>query len=389
MPHAFVSSIDEDIKPFSDGDFTLIDFFDAKKYSLAFVQMRGVRFALTIKQKEGRFLVKPEKITRPSDLNLTKEAISLFCKNCCGEILSSNLVLKKIKPKSSKLLNPLYFCEHPEFFDGEVSVEVGFGSGRHLLYRAKESPSKKFVGIEIYKPSIEQVLRQCELQGIDNIYVMDFDARLIMETIKPDSLSEVFVHFPVPWPDSPTRRVISESFLTVCSRALKDGGYVELRSDDREYFEYAFSAAMSLPKTKVDSTKNEPAEIVSKYEDRWLRKGKDIFEMRIYPQKESKSRPIKESFELGGEISVSRLNSLPKEAMVEDGVLVSFEEVLAAKDGKSFAVKVTFGDTARPDRRYIVCDKEEAYYYPFAPLCVEAGRKAHKIIKEYLYGKNS
>jgi hypothetical protein len=111
--------------------------------------------------------------------------------------------------------------------------------------------------------------------------------------------------------------------------------------------------------------------------------------MRIYPQKESKSRPMRESFELGGEISVLRLNSLPKEAMVQEGVLVSFEEVLAAKDGKSFAVKVTFGDVARPDRRYIVCGKEEAYYYPFAPLCVEAGRKAHKIIKEYLYGKNS
>jgi tRNA (guanine-N7-)-methyltransferase len=389
LPHAFVSSINKNIEPFSDGDLTLIGFFDARNYSLAFVQMRGLKFALTIKQKEGRFLVKPEKITRPSDLNLTKEAIALFCKNCCGEILSSNIALKKIKPKSPKLLDPLYFCKHPEFFDGEVSVEVGFGSGRHLLYLAKESPNKKFVGIEIHKPSIERVLRQCQLQGIDNVYVMDFDARLIMETVKPDSLSEVFVHFPVPWPDNPTRRVISESFLAICSRALKDGGYVELRSDDRDYFEYAFSLAMSLPKTKVDSTKNEPAEIVSKYEDRWLRKGKDIFEMRIYPQKESKNRPMRESFELGGEISVLRLNSLPKEAIVQDGVLISFEEVLVAKDGKSFAVKVTFGDVARPDRRYIVCGKEEAYYYPFTPLCVEAGRKAHKIIKEYLYGKNS
>jgi len=268
-------------------------------------------------------------------------------------------------------------------------VEVGFGSGRHLLFRAKEELHKKFIGIEIYKPSIEQVLRQCELQELNNVYLVDFDARLIIETMKENSISEIFVHFPVPWPDSPTRRVISESFLGVCAKSLKDGGFVELRSDDRDYFEYAFCSAMSLPKVRVESTKNEPAKISSKYEDRWVRQGKDIFEMRVYPEKTKRAETQKESFVFEGEISLSSIRALPEEAMVEDGVLVNFEDLLVSKDGKSFALKVTFGDTARPDRRYIISHEGKAEYYPFAPLCVEASKKAHKIIKEYLHGKNS
>jgi tRNA (guanine-N7-)-methyltransferase len=389
LPHAFVSSVKSDIKPCSVGELKLIEFFRTTRYSLAFIEMRGVRFALSVRGKEGNYLIKPEKLTRPSELNLTKEAIAIFCDAFCGELISSNVALKKEKPKSSKLLDPLFFCEHPEFFDGEVAVEVGFGSGRHLLYRAKEEPHKKFVGIEIYKPSIEQVLRQCELQGLENVYVVDFDARLVIETMKEGAVSEIFVHFPVPWPDSPTRRVISESFLGVCSKVLKEGGFVELRSDDREYFEYSFGCAMSLPKTRVDTYKNEPAEIVSKYEDRWLRQGKDIFEMRVYPEKSENSEQQKASFEFEGEVSFQAVQNLPKGAMVNEGMLLNFEDLLLSSNGKDFALKVTFGDTARPDRRYIVSLDGTVSYFPFAPLCVEASRKAHKIIKEYLYGKNS
>ena len=133
MPHAFVRSIKSDITPCVFGDLKLIEFFDAPRYSLAFVEMRGARFALSVRKKGDAYLIKPEKLTRPSELNLTKEAIAIFCDAFCEELIVSNTALKKEKPKGSKLLEPLFFCEHPEFFLGEVSVEVGFGSGRHLL----------------------------------------------------------------------------------------------------------------------------------------------------------------------------------------------------------------------------------------------------------------
>jgi tRNA (guanine-N7-)-methyltransferase len=389
LPHAFVNNLKQNSCGLSVGEFEFHELLETKRYSLALVSMRGKHFALSIKQKDGLYLIKPEKITRPSDLNMTKDAIRIFCDNCTDGIVSSNLTLNKAKSEPKNLLDPLFFCENPDFFKGDVAVEVGFGSGRHLLYRAKEEPNKKFIGIEIYKPSIEQVAKQCELQGIENIYLVDFDARLVIETMKEDSASEIYVHFPIPWADSPTRRVISENFLKVCEKSLKKGGFVELRSDDRDYFEYAFHCAMGIPEARVDAYKNKSIEVTSKYEDRWLRQGKDIFEMRMYPQKTAKKSRKKESFAFDGEVLLENMANIKRGAQITDNVLVSFEDMFTSKNEGSFAIKVTFGDPARPDRRYIVAKNKEVRYYPFDPLCVEASHKAHKIIKECLYGKNS
>lgn len=392
MPHAFVRSIKKPITRVTTGEFSLIENFSFARYDLSFVSLRGESFALSIRPKDGLFLVKPEKLSRPANLNLVKEAIAIFCAEFCGEIVSSNIALKKEKEKSSNLLDPLYFSEHPEFFDVECAVEVGFGSGRHLLFRAAEEPNKKFIGIEIYKPSIEQVLRRAELLGLTNVYVVDFDARLVIESMKKGSISEIYVHFPVPWPNSPTRRVISASFLQVCSKALKEGGFVELRSDDKDYFEYALTEALSLEKVRFEASKNEPALIVSKYEDRWLRKGKDIFETRIYP--ESGFEPLEEgeeegSFEFDGELSLIAAQSVVRESFIKDGVLINFEDFALSADGANMTIKATFGDPARPDRRYITSINGEAFYFPHPPLCVRSAKKAHKIIKECLYGKSS
>lgn len=380
-----MDSIKKEPKPSSFGGMRVLDYFECDRYSLAFVEFGGFRFVLSVRPKGGAYLVKPEKTTRPSELNITKKAISLFCEEFCGNIISSNLLQKKEKTASDKLLDPLFFCQNGDFFDSDVAVEIGFGSGRHLLHRAKAEPKKKFIGVEIYKPSIEQVRRRCELEGIENVYILDFDARLIIDTLKSGCVSQIYVHFPVPWPNSPNRRVISKTFLNSCARALKEGGYVELRSDDRGYFEYAFCEAMGLEGVRVESVKNEPAQIVSKYEDRWLKKGKEIFEMRIYPQKPQIEDGEKIDFGFEGKIEKGGLEKIPKEAMVKNGILVSFDGRYSSKSG-NFALKVTFGDTARPDRRYIVSIDDKVSYYPFEPLCIKQSAEAHKIIKEFLYG---
>ena len=42
--------------------------------------------------------------------------------------------------------------------DKEIQIEIGFGSGRHLLHQAKTNPDVQFVGLEIHYPSIEQLI---------------------------------------------------------------------------------------------------------------------------------------------------------------------------------------------------------------------------------------
>lgn len=387
MPHAFVNSLKNPIVPAKTGSFELKGFYQSPRYSLAVVSVGESDFSLCVKQKKDGYLIKPDKLTRPSNLEDVKLAVAAFCSNYTDGIVKSNLTPKKQVEKSKKLLEPSFFALNKDFFDTEVSVEVGFGSGRHLLYRAKEEPNKKFIGVEIYKPSIEQVLRQCELQNIQNVYVVDFDARILIDSMPSGSLSEVYVHFPVPWPDSPHRRVISKTFLDSCSLALKEGGFVELRSDDKDYFDYTFSCSTSLKKAKIEAVINEDGPIRSKYEDRWLRQGKDIFEMKIYPQTTSEETELQCDFSFDDtEQTLINIEALPQKPYLDDHVLVSFEDRLICENG-DFALKVTFGDKHKPQRKYIISSGGDIAFYPSKPIFTKTNAKAFTIIKEFLYGK--
>ena len=148
--------------------------------------------------------------------------------------------------KHSAYLKEIDFFAHDFNVSREIWVEIGFGSGRHLLHQAKKHPEIQFIGLEIHKPSIEQVLKQCELQGISNILVVDYDARLFMEFLASNVVGRILVHFPVPWDKKPHRRVFSAAFIEEALRVLRPNGTLELRTDSQLYFEFSFSQMMQL-----------------------------------------------------------------------------------------------------------------------------------------------
>jgi len=128
----------------------------------------------------------------------------------------------------------------------EVRIEVGFGSGRHLLHQAANNPDILFIGIEIHRPSIEQVLKQVVIQELDNVMVLDYDARLFMELVPSNIVGKIYVHFPVPWDKKPHRRVISTTFIEEARRVLKVGGTLELRTDSENYYAYSYETFIAL-----------------------------------------------------------------------------------------------------------------------------------------------
>lgn len=123
----------------------------------------------------------------------------------------------------------------------KIFLEIGFGSGRHILHLAKQNPNDIFIGLEVHTPSIEQVLKNIAISNLQNLFVLHFDARVLLEVLPSNSLDCIFLHFPVPWNDSPSRRVFSEHFLALALRVLKKGGILELKTDDEIYFKDALS----------------------------------------------------------------------------------------------------------------------------------------------------
>jgi len=392
LPHVYASNLTKSpALPYKDGDFEITLKASNDRFSVFFVTLASNRFLLTLKEKNGMYLIKYEKSTRPAEQTVLVRAIQALADALGAQIHSSNLAEKKNLKNSEFQLSPDFFTQNTGFLGGKVAeLEVGFGSGRHILSLSKQNPHKIFFGVEIYKPAALQLLKRIELDGIKNIYVVDFDARLFLQTLPPSSLEKIYVHFPVPWNDAPHRRVMSQKFLDDSFRALKENGSVELRTDDEQYFKDALALSLECANAKLCVHKNRELAVSSKYEDRWKKQGKDIYDLSVYNLQSVDNANLEYNFELdGSKIDVKYVKNLVKKPFVYDGFFVKFDDWYDSEDGHSCVFKVAFGSVDAPEKKYFVVDKQKAYFYPSAPLVLQNTVEAFEKLKELVYGKDN
>ena len=349
------------------------------------VEHGGEEFLLQLKADEKATLLKYDKVTRPLKVNLLKEALDKVSKELDLEIQNSNIAMSNTKPAlSSEYFKKIEDFENITYPKEKISVEVGFGSGRHLLHQAKKNPDTLFIGIEIHTPSAQQVLKQIELQELDNIWVVNYDARLFLEMLPSNSCEQIFVHFPVPWDKKPQRRVISTSFVSESMRVLRVGGRLELRTDSDKYFWYALETFFSVPKVEVEIRKNEALEVTSKYEARWKRQEKDIYDVYVKCTQDSEPKILSVDFNFNiVKYRKGLEEELPKKAMVFDGYFVHFERMYKIGEEK-LLVKCAFGSFDRPEHKYILIEENSCRYFVSPPVKTTVNYEAHKKIMELI-----
>jgi tRNA (guanine-N7-)-methyltransferase len=392
MPHIAVKNFKEFQTPKSVGEFEFLWFAKPLKKAkkiLVGVKRDKEQFLLEIFKKGDKFLIKSNKHTRISPLFLVKRALKSFCEIGSCEVLYDNL--STIRPSHSSkaqgyLKDISYFIDNfPK--EKEIWIEIGFGSARHLLYQAKKNPDIQFIGIEIHKPSIEQALKQIAIRNLNNLYIIDYDARLFLEFVPSNRVGRIFIHFPVPWDKKPHRRVFSKSFINEAKRILKKDGILELRTDSKAYFDYSLELFLELDSVKLEIDKNFQKEISSKYEDRWVRYGKDIYDLRMINQEESKDIDIGFDFEFKklrfNDKIVTGFDDKPK---VFKDYFIHFEKLYKISDN-TLLLELSFGSFNRPEHKYILIKESGANYFPKRPVASLANIKAHKKIEEMLNGK--
>ncbi|RUM57184.1 MAG: tRNA (guanosine(46)-N7)-methyltransferase TrmB, partial [Nautilia sp.] len=174
MPHLFIDKIIEDIKfPIKSGEVEFLFRVD----DLIACRVENKTFFISLRKKGDKYLLKYDKITRPVT-SLLKKVYKEFVKLTNANIIYSNI--DGIKDKIPNVNKYMLTINDDFKFDKELIVEIGFGSGTHLLHLAKKYPDKIVIGIEIHKPSIEQILRRIQHENITNIRVIDYDGRLVL-----------------------------------------------------------------------------------------------------------------------------------------------------------------------------------------------------------------
>ncbi|KLE10000.1 tRNA (guanosine(46)-N7)-methyltransferase TrmB [Aliarcobacter butzleri] len=356
------------------------------EYKIA-VKDQDKDFLLSIKPKDDDLMIKSDKVTRLSPVSLIKKALNYYVELNHSKILFSNTnnlqAKKELKNEYLKDIN--YFVDDFKT-DKEIQIEIGFGSGRHLLHQAKSNPNIQFIGLEIHYPSIEQLLKQLEIQNITNVLVVNYDARLFMEFIESNKVGRIFVHFPVPWDKKPHRRIYSNEFVNEALRVLKIGGTLELRTDSRKYFDFCTQVLTNLQKGRITIDINKDLAVSSKYEDRWKKQGKNIYDVVLEAWNEDENINLNYDFSFDFEANFNKIiNSIPKKSMIEKNFFVHIEEIytILEKDNSGL-IKITMGNFDRPVTKYILIENKRISYYQGNPLPTSANIDAHKKLIEIL-----
>ena len=276
--------------PIKLGETEFLETARGRNLTLVRTKSFDSEFFIIVKPGGGKVIVKGEKITKPAKIGHLQRALEIFKECFCGRIISQAFAYKdsSLTEKTPLILDEneiLSLVKSSKF--NKIFIEIGFGSGRHLLHQARSNQDALLIGIEIYKPAIEQVAKLAIREGLQNIALIATDARVLLSLLPAGCLQRVFLHFPVPWDDAPHRRVISDEFASQIARTLGRSGRFELRTDSEEYFLYAMQKLSPYVQHKageISHFKNRDAAVASKYEDRWRKMDKDIYDL-IYENK--------------------------------------------------------------------------------------------------------
>lgn len=117
-------------------------------------------------------------------------------------------------------------------------VEVGSGSGEHLVECALSSPGRDHVALEFYLPGICNMLKVLDREGIRNVRVVRTPAREALGTMFADgAVDTVHVLFPDPWPKRRhrKRRLVDREFMGLLARKIAPGGILHVATDWPDY----------------------------------------------------------------------------------------------------------------------------------------------------------
>lgn len=120
-------------------------------------------------------------------------------------------------------------------------LEIGFGNGTSLSEMAANNPEQDYIGIEVHRPGVGNLLLQIEKLGLTNLRVINEDAvEVLKQTIADESLDAVYLFFADPWHKKRhhKRRIVQKEFVQLLRKKLKLNGAFHMATDWEHYAQH-------------------------------------------------------------------------------------------------------------------------------------------------------
>ena len=179
--------------------------------------------------------------------------------------------------------------------DNPITLELACGKGEYSVGQAAIYPNRNFIGLDIKGNRIWKGAKKAIDEGLENVAFLRTRIDHITNLFGGKEVSEIWIIFPDPQlqQNRIRKRLTSPDFIERYREILKDGGIVQLKTDNYPLFEYTQETIAELRLTTLcestdvyaDLEKGENSFLCDRekelrirtfYENMWLEEGKKI-----------------------------------------------------------------------------------------------------------------
>jgi len=177
---------------------------------------------------------------------------------------------------------PFLYPASTDFSSPRLIVEIGPGRGDFLFHLAEQNPNARVVGIEKKRKRVDRLMGRLDRRGLENTAIIQDDARdALPRFFAEDSVDEIHVQFPDPWPKRrhEKNRSLSSEFLDSCRRTLKPGATISILTDSEAYAQtVAENAARVVGLEALEVTQGDFGAIYPTFfSEKWQAEGRRLF----------------------------------------------------------------------------------------------------------------
>lgn len=141
-------------------------------------------------------------------------------------------------------LDEVFQRKNADQFTAPRILEIGFGNGSSLAEMAANNPEQDYIGIEVHRPGVGNLLQQIEKLNLKNLRVINDDGvEVLKHMIADESLDAVYLFFADPWHKKRhhKRRIVQAEFVQLLRKKLKVGGVFHMATDWEHYAQHMMS----------------------------------------------------------------------------------------------------------------------------------------------------
>lgn len=148
--------------------------------------------------------------------------------------------------------------------DNDIVLELACGRGEYTVGLAAVYPNKNFIGIDLKGDRIWKGSSAAEEQGLTNAAFLRCHISHLLQFFEPNEVADIWIVFPDPRKKDrdERRRLTFPRYLNIYKEILHPDGYVRLKTDSPELFDYSLATLNKQPIKDLVYTR-------SLYESEW------------------------------------------------------------------------------------------------------------------------